>query len=94
MIIYRPHRGTLKESLSEKKEFETVSDMKDYIVIQWNGFIEKEDIVIDYKEINDERIGWKDTKRICVNKLGNEDYMKIYGCSQCIGYYATNYSIY
>jgi hypothetical protein len=65
--------------------------MKDYIVIQWEGLIEKEDIVIDDREVNDKRIEWKDTKLVCVKKLGNEDYMKLYGTAQCIGYCATDY---
>jgi hypothetical protein len=93
MIIYRPQRGTLAESMSEKKEFKTESDMKDYIVIQWDGLFEKEDIVIDNKEVNDKRIGWTDTKLVCVKKIGTEDYMKLYGVPQCIGYCATNYKI-
>jgi hypothetical protein len=93
MIIYRPQRGMLSESMLEKKEFDNVSDMKDYIVLQWDGLVEKEDIVIDDKEVNDERIGWVDTRLVCVKKIGTEDYIKLYGCPQCIGYCATDYKI-
>jgi hypothetical protein len=91
MIIYRPHRGTLEESMSAKKVFDNVSDMKDCIVLQWFGLVKKEDIVIDDMEVNDERIGWVDTKIVGVKKMGTEDYMKLYGKPQCVGFCATKY---
>lgn len=33
MIIYRPHRATLENSLKEAKEFETEEEMKYYIML-------------------------------------------------------------
>lgn len=35
MVIYRPHRGGLKEALAEAKEFESIEEMKAYIVKDW-----------------------------------------------------------
>lgn len=91
MIIYRPQRGTLEEAMKEAKEFETEDEMKDHIVKVWDGLVKKEDIVITRIPFEDVRIGWKDCRFVCINKLGDEDYIKEYGCPQCIGYCATDY---
>ena len=102
MVIYRPHRGGLAQSLAEAKEFETFEDMKKYIVESGReyykslGFVsapyEFDDIVIDEsKNFDDERCGWHDTMYVCVKRFGDEDYMKEYGVPQCIGMCATDY---
>lgn len=99
MIIFRPHRGSLAEAMAEAKEFNNVEEMKEYIVNQWNEgwkgekkLFTAEDIVINEdSEVNDERIGWEDSKYVCIKKLGEEDYMKKHGCAQCIGMCATKY---
>jgi len=91
MIIYRPHRGSLADAMAEAKEFNNEQEMKEYIVKQWNGYIFIDDIVIDDNPINDDRIGWKDTRYVCTKRLGEDDYMKKYGYPQCIGMCATNY---
>ena len=38
MIIYRPHRGRLAESLAEAKEFETEEEMKYHIMRQYRDY--------------------------------------------------------
>ena len=101
MVIYRPHRGGLAESLAEAKEFETFEDMKQYIYqTEWDTFrdlglpapFEIEDIFINEDDtINDPRCGWHDTMHVCVKRFGDEDYMKEYGTPQCIGMCATDY---
>jgi len=91
MIIYRPHRGSLTDAMAEVKEFNNEQEMKEYIVEQWNGYISIDNIVIDDNPINDDRIGWKDTRYVCTKILGKDDYMKKYGYPQCIGMCATNY---
>lgn len=102
MIIYRPHRGSLADALVEAKEFRTEEEMKSYIYEDWKkshmelGFksapFETEDIVIDKENPHeDERIGWRDTMYVCVNRFCNEDYIEKYGCPQCIGMCATDY---
>ena len=99
MIIFRPHRGSLAEAMAEAKEFASVEEMKEYIVKVWHDYwagskilFSVEDIVInDDSEVNDERIGWEDSKYVCVKRMGNEDYVKKYGKPQCIGMCATKY---
>lgn len=102
MIIYRPHRGGLAESMQEAKEFETEDEMKQYIYEEHkryfteSGFntapFEIEDIVIqEDMKINDRRTGWHDTMLVCVKRYGNEDYMEKYGAPQCIGMCARDY---
>ena len=36
MIIFRPHRSSLDETMKEAKEFDDVEKMKEYIVELWN----------------------------------------------------------
>lgn len=91
MIIYRPQKGSLQESLAEKKEFNDENEMKRYLEKEWNGFIKFEDIVVYGDPVGDKRIGWKDVRYVCTNKFGEEDNLKKYGFPQCIGYCATDY---
>lgn len=92
MIIYRPKRGRLVEAMAEAKEFNSVEEMKQYIVDKWDGYISFDDIVIDSDLFNDIRTGWKDTRYVCTKKLDNQDYIALYGCPQCIGMCATDYN--
>ena len=91
MIIYRPQRGSLSDAMTEKQEFESEEDMKNYIVEEWGGFIQFDDIVIYGEAIEDKRIGWIDTRSVCTNKFGGQDNIEKYGYPQCIGFCATNY---
>ncbi len=99
MIIFRPHRRSLDEALEEAKEFNNVEEMKEYIVKQWHDgwagqceLFTADDIVIDEESaVYDKRCGWRDTMYVCVKRMGNEDYMKMYGAPQCIGMCATDY---
>lgn len=87
MIIYRPHRSTLDGAMKEAKEFVSENEMKKYIVNQWDNLFSIDDIVIEYETVNDDRIGWRDTRYICVKRMGNT----IYDYPQCIGMCATDY---
>ena len=99
MIIFRPHRRLLDEAMAEAKEFNTVEEMKEYIVKLWHeGYsgpkelFNAEDIVIDEKSARkDDRIGWEDSMYVCVKRMGDEDYIKKHGIPQCIGMCATKY---
>jgi len=91
MIKYRPHKGKLAEAIAEAKEFETVDEMKEFLYKEWNEGQEKElfskkDIVIGNAIGDDDRIGWKNVRCVCVKRLGDEDFMKEYGCPQCIAW--------
>jgi hypothetical protein len=86
-MIYRPQRGSLFDAMKEVKEFNDVDEMKKFIVNDWSNNIAEEDIVIDEKVVNDDRIGWQDTRYVCAKKIGQEEYAH----PQCIGYCATVY---
>lgn len=89
MIIYRPHRGGLAESMREKEVFDTEADMKAAIVHRWRGIFDESDIVVKWNEpgVFDERTGWKDTQHVCVKRMGSE----VYAVPQCIGMCATKF---
>lgn len=97
MIIYRPHRGGLTESMAEAREFESIEAMKQRIVEHWASQFDGrkpfdvEDIVLGDECVDDPRTGWHDTRHVCVKRFGNEDYMEKYGSAQCIGQCATDY---
>lgn len=92
MIIFRPHRGgVVFDSLKKAKEFNNIQEMKEYMVKQWNNLFSVDDIVIIGKPVNDDRIGWQDSRCVCVKRLGDEDYISKYGTPQCIGYCATDW---
>lgn len=99
MVIYRPHRGALAESMLEAREFESVEAMKRHIVDEWRAYydwsdekpFDVDDIVVDEVMGDDDRIGWNDVRYVCIKRLNNEDYMKLYGTPQCIGYCSENY---
>lgn len=98
MVIYRPHRGGLAESMDEAVQFEDFNSMKEYIVkrnceIWGKPMFSVDDIVIDEEISPDDRIGWEDVRYVCVKRYGNENFIKKYGCPQCIGYCATKYRI-
>ena len=91
MIIYRPHRSTLSQAMSEAKEFDNEDDMKNYILKDWDGLFSFDDIVIDDKSVKDDRIGWNDSRYVCMKRCGKNDYIKLYGVPRCIGMCATDY---
>jgi hypothetical protein len=91
MIKYRPHRGGLADSMAEAREFATIDEMKEYIYKIWNDkpgkeWFSIEDIVIGKSIGNDDRIGWKNVRHVCIKRFGNEDYIEKYGCPQCIAW--------
>lgn len=67
MIIFRPHRSSLDETMKEAKEFDDVEKMKEYIVELWNRkwhgsqkLFTTDDIVINKESaLNDDRIEWE-----------------------------------
>ena len=92
MIIYRPHRGSLSDAMSEARVFANENEMKRWIVDDSaKAFGEPlflvDDIVIDEEAIVDARIGWNDTRYVCVKRYGSE----VYSVPQCIGMCATDF---
>ncbi len=85
MIKYRPHRGSLNESMTKMREFNDLDEMYNYIISDWNNSemkpFGKEDLSISDNLGADERSGWKETRYVCVKRMGS----KIYEHPQCIG---------
>lgn len=85
--MYRPHKGTLADSMAEKKEFLTKDEMFKYIARNTFGSVSKEDLLIDEEmAVDDDRIGWKSVRMVLTKRYGDCDYMEKYNCPQCIGY--------
>lgn len=87
MIIYRPHKGSLANSIKLAEEFNDEQEMKEYIVKQHNNAFNIEDIVIEDKTYSDSRIAWEDTRDICIKRCGKDVFIH----PQCIGMCATKY---
>ena len=94
MIIYRPHRGGLAEAMAEAQTFEDTDAMKAHILQRWNGMLgfnlfNADDIVLNEDQPGhpDDRIGWRDTRYVCVKRIGSE----VYDHPQCIGMWATDF---
>lgn len=87
MIKYRPHRGSLADAMAEMKTFNTLDEMKQHIVSEWDymdwgtNCFDPDDIVIHELHLDDDRIGWKNVCYVCVKRLWNEHY----DTPQCIG---------
>lgn len=92
MIIYRPHRGGLAESMAEAREFESVEAMFGYIAEMHTdpergpAFMPK-DIIIYWQVVDDSRVGWHDTKYVCTKRYFGE----VYALPQLVGMCATDY---
>lgn len=82
MFIYRPHRGTLDDSLKYKKIFDTKEEMFKEIVKEWEGLISPEDLSIGEILGDDYRIGWKNCRYVLTKRCGQENYE----IPQAIGY--------
>lgn len=81
MIKFRPHKGSLAESMSEMKIFDSEEDMFNAIVADWNGTISYEDLSVTENLGKDNRIDWKETRHVCAKQIGSE----VYDTPQCIG---------
>lgn len=96
MIIYRPHRGGLKEAMEEAVEFRTCEEMKAYIVEQhtdpelgpiFGPAFEVKDIVLGDRTTDDTRIGWHNTRYVYTRLL----YKNVCIPPIPIGFCATDY---
>ena len=94
MIIYRPHRGSFSDAMSEAAEFESESDMLVHIVATEtdnspfdSAPFSVSDLVITGEPMNDSRNGWEDTRYVCTRRYYNE----VYPIPQAIGFCATKY---
>lgn len=91
MIIYRPHRNTLADAMTEVKEFNNEQEMKEYIVEQWNNYFSIDDIIVMNEAVYDNRNNWENARYVCTKRFGEQDNIALYGAPQCIGMCATKY---
>lgn len=89
-IIYRPVRSSIDEAMAEAKEFKDEASMFEYIADKYNSFL-AEDLSIDSKSHDDDRIGWKDVHYVVTNRSRKDNYIELYGYPQCVGYCTYNY---
>lgn len=81
-VRYRPHRGSLEDSISLAKTFDSPSEMFDHIVEEWGGLIEKEDLSIGKEDWGpDPRIDWPNCHYVLTKRCGETTY----DIPQCIG---------
>lgn len=83
LIFYRPHRGSLTESLQELEIFTSVDEMFDFIIENqpFDDTFDKSDLSVGEDIGPDERIGWSETRYVLTKRCcGN-----IYDTPQCIG---------
>ena len=83
-ILYRPLRATLDEAMSELKEFKSLKECFEHIVVELDDAVELDDIYVSYYDY-DERIDW-DTYLVCVGKVGDKNFCQEYGTPQGWGF--------
>lgn len=85
-VYYAPHRGTLQQTLKERRAFRTVSEAINHIVNEGTKILgypmfTQDDIYIRYNAF-DSRIQCE-TFMVCLGRYGAEDYLKKHGAPQC-----------
>ena len=105
MIIHRPHRGGLYEAMAESREFKSLKECLDTLVLEFNErnseifTITTNDICIQ-QYYSDERVCWHDMFMICIvpysmvrDKKGYELFFNgIYDHPlQLFGFFTTDY---
>lgn len=80
-VKYRPHKGSLEDSMRETKEFKSIEEMFAYISESYNGLIFPDDIIISDKPFIDDRTNWKETRYVCIKRFDGDEY----DVPQCIG---------
>lgn len=97
MIIYRPEKELLADSMVEAVEFKSANDMIKHIVKVANSTssgkenLSENDIIITSVAKRDPRAGWWDSMNVCTKRYGEEDYMETHGAPKLIGVCATTY---
>lgn len=85
MVRYRPQKSLLSDAMKEAKNFNSIDEMYEYIVREWNHLpfevMTINDLSIGEIIGNDDRVDWKNCRYVCTKRIGNE----IYKTPQCIG---------
>lgn len=72
MIKYRPHRGTLEDSMNEAKEFNSLDEMYEYIVKNNEFIFNTSSLFVGDEIIYDKRNTWNTRYVMCKNYAGKE----------------------
>lgn len=93
MVIYRPHRGGLKEAMAEAREFPSVEDMLAYIVEEhtdavWGPAFDLDDLVLGREARDDSRTGWHDTRYVYIKRYYRGE---VYDPPAPIGFFSEDY---
>lgn len=84
-IMYRPHKGTYQESMSQIKWFHTEEEMFEYIVKNNEFIANTSSLLVGDEIIYDKRNTWNTRYVLCNNYAGKELENPI-----CIGMYTIN----
>ncbi len=79
MVIFRPKKKGIIESVLSSKEFISTDEMKNFLSSTYNANVD--DICIEGPKFSD-YLGWNDSQSVCIKSLSQ----KI-----CIGFCATMY---
>lgn len=91
MVIFRPHRGGLKEAMKEAMEFDSIDEMLKYICAEHNAAvpffkIKTSDIYIEDMKDSDERVGWHNLYYLIFERWSKisdqEGYLKYFGIEE------------
>ena len=85
MIKFRPNISSFDEAIKFEKIFNTLDEMFEHIVYEWNNFglgvlLSKEDLSVTKSLGKDDRVGWKDYRYILTTRIGEE----LYDVPQCV----------
>jgi hypothetical protein len=89
MLIYRPHRGGLAESMALARTFPDIDSLFLHIAEESSksGFLSlsPSDLSVSPSASADTRTGWMDTRYVLTSRLGDDHYLS----PICIGMMAT-----
>ena len=89
MLIYRPHRGGLAESMDLARTFPDIDSLFRHIAEESSksGYLSlsPSDLSVSPSASADSRTGWMDTRYVLTSRLGDEHYLS----PICIGMMAT-----
>ena len=90
MIIYRPHRGTLAESMKESDIYDSLdlmieSIVKDSEYLTGEPLFSAADVSIEPEIGPDDRTGWMDCRYVLISRFAED----VYNPPQAIGICAT-----
>ena len=80
MILYRPIRSTIDESMKEQKSFTTLEDLFNWVSLEHDKIFTRTDLIIEYRRLNHKN-HWEEYE-ICTKRIGNT----VYRIPQCVGY--------